>query len=80
MDVTEDHSSIDKNREKVFDLVLQEELLHNHLNFDEPKFTFNEINDEIYNTEPQVSKEKKCLLKDSFWEMDLQEFISIILE
>ena len=56
VDVTEDHSLINKNREiiKPCDLEIGEELLQNFVNFNEPQITFDEIIDKIYNTEPQT--------------------------
>ena len=52
VDVTEDHSLLNKNREvvKPCDLILGEELLHNIFEFGEPCVTFVEVIDQIYNT------------------------------
>ena len=66
--MTEDHSLIDKNREivKPSNLVLGEELLHNHFDFGEPCITFDEIIDKIYNTEALTLKEKEMFVKGFF--------------
>ena len=68
VDVTEDHSLLDQNREiiKPSDLILGEELLHNHMNFSESKITFDEIINKIYNIEPSTTKEKEMFVKGFF--------------
>ena len=68
VDVTEDHSLLDQNREiiKPSDLILGEELLHNHMNFGESKITFDEIINKIYNIEPSTLKEKEMFVKGFF--------------
>ena len=68
VDVTEDHSLINKNREiiKPCDLEIGKEVLHNFMNFQEPQITFDEIINKIYNIEPETLRGKKCLLKVFF--------------
>ena len=68
VDVTEDHSLLDQNREviKPCDLIIGEELLHNHMNFGESKITFDEIINKIYNIEPTTLKEKEMFVKGFF--------------
>ena len=65
VDVTEDHSLINRDGEiiKPCDSVLGEELLHSFMKFNEPQITFDEIIDKIYNTEPQFLKEKEMFIK-----------------
>ena len=59
---------IGKDREinKPCDLVIGEELLHNHFEFGEPQITFDEIIDKIYNIEPKTLKEKEMYVKGFF--------------
>ena len=69
VDVTEDHSLLNKSREVVRprDLVLGEELLHNHFEFGAQLcVTFDEIIDKIYNTEAMSLKEKEMFVKGFF--------------
>ena len=68
VDVTEDHSLSDKNREiiKPWYLLLGEELLHNHIDFGESKTTFDEIYDKIYNREAETLEDQKMFIKGSF--------------
>ena len=68
VDVTEDHSLINKNREKIkpCDLELGEELLHNFMIFQEPQTTFDEIINKIYNIEPETLREKEMFVKGFF--------------
>ena len=68
VDITEDHSFLDKNREiiKPIDLVLGEEILPNYLDFGESKKTFDKITDKIYNIEIKTLKEKEMFDKGFF--------------
>ena len=68
VDVTEDHSLINRNREiiKPCDFEIGEELLHNFMNFQEPQITFDEIMDKIYNIEPETLREKEMFVEDFF--------------
>ena len=68
VDVTEDHILRNKNREiiKLFDLLLGDDFLHNYLYFGEPKITFDEFNDKIYNIEPRKLIEKEIFVKGFF--------------
>ena len=68
VDVTEDHSLINKNREiiKLCDLEVGEELLHNFMNFQEPQITFDEIIKKIYNIEPETLREKEMFVRGFF--------------
>ena len=68
VDVTEDQSLINKNREiiKPCDLEIGEELLHNFMNFQEPQITFNEIINKIYNIEPETLREKEMFVRGFF--------------
>ena len=68
VDVTGDHSLIDKNREiiKPCDLLLVEEMLHNHINFGESKITLDELIDKIYNIETETLEEKRRFVEGFF--------------
>ena len=68
VDVTEDHSLINRNREifKPCDLETGEELLHNFMSFQEPQITFDEIINKIYNIEPQTLREIEMFVKGFF--------------
>ena len=68
VDVTEDHSFINRDRKiiKACDLELGEELLHNFINLNEPQIFFDEIIDKIYKTEPETLKEKEVFFKGFF--------------
>ena len=68
VDVTEDHSLINKNREiiKPCDLEIGEEFLHNYIDFGEPQITFDDIIDKIYNIEPQRLREKEMFVRGFF--------------
>ena len=68
VDVTEDHSLLNKNREvvKPCDLILGEELLHNYFELGEPYVTFDEIIDKIYNIEATTLKGKEMFVKGFF--------------
>ena len=68
VDVTEDHSLINRNREiiKPCDLQIGEELLHNYMEFGESQITFDEIIDKINNIEPKALKEKEKFMKGFF--------------
>ena len=43
---------------KPCDLIIGEDILHNEIDFGEPKITFNENIDKIYNIESQTLREK----------------------
>ena len=68
VDVTEDHSLINRNREiiKPCDLEIGEELLHNYMEFGDPQIIFDEIIDKIFNIEPQTLREKEMFVKGFF--------------
>ncbi len=68
VDVTEDHSLITSDREiiKPNELIIGEELLHNHFDNTSPKITFKEIIDKIYNTEPTTLREKEMFVMGFF--------------
>ena len=68
MDVTEDHSLINRKREiiKPCDLEIGEEVLHNYMEFGESQITFDEIISKIFNIEPETLKEKEMFLKGFF--------------
>ena len=68
VDVTEDHSLINRDREiiKPCDLKIGEELLHDFMNVREPQITFDEIIDKIYNIEPETLIEKEMFVKGFF--------------
>ena len=68
VDVTEDHSLTNRDREiiKPCDLELGEELLHSFMNFNESQITFDEIIDKIYDTEPQTLKGKEMFVNGFF--------------
>ena len=68
VDVAEGDSLINRNREiiKQCDLEIGEELLQIFLIFNEPQITFDEIIDEIYNTEPQTLREKEMFIEGFF--------------
>ena len=57
---------IDKEIFKPCDLVMGEELLHKFMIFDEPQITFDEIFNKIYNSEPEILKEKVMFVKGFF--------------
>ena len=65
VDVTEDHSLINRKREiiKPYDLEIGEELLHNYMEFGESQITFDEIINKINNIEPETLKEKEIFVK-----------------
>ena len=68
VDITEDHSLIKRNREKIkpCNLEIGEELIHNFMNFNEPQISFDEIINKYYNTEPETLKEKEMFVKCFF--------------
>ena len=68
VDVTEDHSLINKNREiiKPCNLEIGEELLHNYMEFGESQITFDEIINKIYNIESETLIEKEMFVKGFF--------------
>ena len=68
VDVTEDHSLINRNSEifKPCDLEIGEALLHIYMEFGESQITFDEIISEIYNIEPETLKEKEMFVKGFF--------------
>ena len=51
---------------KPSDLVLGEELVHNQLIFNEPRKTFVETIDKIYNVDPQTLEEKRIIIEGFF--------------
>ena len=68
VDVTEDHSLMNRNREiiKPFHLKFGEELLHNYMEFGESQITFDEIINKFYNIEPETLREKEMFIKAFF--------------
>ena len=68
VDVTEDHSLINRKREiiKPCDLENGEEILHNYMNFGESQITFNEIINISYNIQPETLREKEMFVKGFF--------------
>ena len=64
VDVTEDHSLLDKNREtiKPCDLIFGEELLHNHMAFGKPQKDYNKSTDKIYNMEAETFEQKRMFI------------------
>ena len=68
VDVTEDHSLINRNREiiKPCDLEIREELIHNYKEFGEPQITFDENINKIYNIEPETLRQKEMFVKGFF--------------
>ena len=68
VDLTEDHSLINTNREIIKPCYLEigEELLHNYMEFSEPQITFDELIKNIYNIEPKTLKEKELFIKGFF--------------
>ena len=68
VDVTEDHSLINRNREtfKPCYLAIGEELLHNNMEFGEPQIFFDEYVNEISNIEPETLIEKKMFVEGFF--------------
>ena len=79
VDVTEDHSLINKDREIIepCDLVMGEDFLHIFMEFNEPQITFDEIFDKNYNIEPETLKDKEMFVNGFFWGMVVLEFFDI---
>ena len=68
VDVTEDHSLLNKNRKimKPCDLKSGEELLNNYMEFGESQITFAQNFNKIYNIEAETLKEKELFVKGFF--------------
>ena len=68
VDVTEDHSLIGIDRQIIrpCDLAVRDEKMHIFMIFQEPRITFDEIIDKIYNIEPESLRQKQMFVEGFF--------------